>query len=281
MNRNIATFAVALPALVLPTVAVAVAQGANVERLDQASVSAQIALYGQAFLPALAALIATRRIDWGLRRRVAPRVLLWAWLIPVLCVGVAYGTAWTTGLADFVPTSLLDVLLGLGPGVVPFLVLAVGEQLGWSSFLAVRLARTRGPDATALIVGLAWAAFHYPLMLFVPGAVAPGVPVAYALGVFTVETVALAFPLVWLRLRTGSVWPVLLCHATFNAALYFAAQPMTGPGEGALLGEGGLLTSAATALVVLATAPLWRIRNTSSRAETSARHIEKETENHG
>ncbi|MGP3964005.1 hypothetical protein ACTWPT_49375 [Nonomuraea sp. 3N208] len=36
MNRQLTTFAVALPALVLPTVALAVAQGANIAHLDQA-----------------------------------------------------------------------------------------------------------------------------------------------------------------------------------------------------------------------------------------------------
>ncbi|WP_327583918.1 CPBP family intramembrane metalloprotease [Nonomuraea sp. NBC_00507] len=262
MNRQLTTFAVALPALVLPTVALAVAQGANVAHVDQAPVLAQIALFGQAFLPALAALIATRRLDWGFRR-VPLRLLALAWLLPMLCVGAGYGVAWVTGLAAFVPGSPLDVLIGLVPGVVPFLVLALGEQLGWSSLLTVRLAETRGPDATALIVGLAWAAFHYPLMLFVPGAVEPGVPAAYAMAIFTVEAVALAFPLVWLRLRTGSIWPVLLFHATLNASIYFVAQPMTGPGTASawLLGEGGLLTSAATVLVVLATARLWRVKD--------------------
>lgn len=261
MNRQLTTFALALPALVLPTVALAVFQGANVAHPDESPVLAQIALFGQAFLPALAALIATRRIDWGFRR-VPLRMMATAWVIPVLCVGAGYGVAWVTGLAGFVPGSPLDVLIGLVPGAVPFMVLALGEQIGWSSLLTVRLAESRGPDATALIVGPAWGAFHYPLMFFVPGAVEPEVPVLFAVAVFTVETVALAFPLVWLRLRTRSIWPVLLFHATLNASLYFVAQPLTAPGTGSawLLGEGGLLTSGATVLVVIATMPLWRVK---------------------
>ncbi|MBN6054251.1 hypothetical protein JYK22_20080 [Nonomuraea sp. RK-328] len=43
-----------------------------------------------------------------------------------------------------------------------------------------------------------------------------------------------------------------------NASLYLLAQPMTGEGARWLVGEGGALTSVATALVVLATRPLWR-----------------------
>lgn len=261
VNRHLLTYAVALPALVLPTVALAVAQGADVAHLDDSPIYAQMALYGQAFLPALAALIATRRIDWGFRR-VPLRIMAMAWLIPVLCAGAGYGAAWVTGLAGFVPAAPLDVLIGLVPGVVPFVVLALGEQIGWSSLLTVRLAESRGADATALIVGLAWGLFHYPLMIFVPGAVDPGVPIPYAVAVFTVETVALAFPLVWLRLRTRSIWPVLLFHATLNAAIYLVFQPMTAAGTGTawLVGEGGALTSAATVLVVVATMPLWRMK---------------------
>ncbi|MBB2911787.1 membrane protease YdiL (CAAX protease family) [Streptosporangium becharense] len=264
-DRQLIVFAVALPALVLPTVALAVSQGADVNHIESAPVSAQLALYGQAFLPAIAALITTRRLDWGFRR--APwRILALALALPVLCAGLGHTVAWLTGAARFTPVPAWEILQGL-PGLAFFLLLALGEQLGWSSLLAVRLARTFSRAATAVIVGLAWSAFHYPLMLFVPGAVDSDVPVAYAVLWFTVDTVAMAFPLVWLRLRTGSIWPVLVFHAVLNVSLYHVFTPLTSGGSPWLVGEGGALTASVTVLVVLATWRLWRGGPVAGRGE--------------
>ncbi|MEU6411399.1 CPBP family intramembrane glutamic endopeptidase [Microbispora sp. NPDC046933] len=271
---RLAVYGVTLAVLVLPVVALAVSQGADLDRIGDAPIGTQIAVYSQAFMPALAALVAclagggVRALDWGFHR-VPWRTLAAAWAVPVLGTGLAYGTAWLTGAAHFDPGNLaastglhpaLGVLLGLVPGVAPFVVLALGEQLGWSSLLVTRLAARRGPAATAVILGLAWASFHYPLMLFVPGAVEEGVPVPYALLMFTLQTVTLAFPLVWLRLRTRSIWPVLVLHATMNASLYFVAEAMTSAhGRSAwMVGEGGALTTAGLAVAVLLTNRLWR-----------------------
>ncbi|WP_188743614.1 hypothetical protein [Agromyces bauzanensis] len=38
---------------------------------------------------------------------------------------------------------LLAVVVGLIPGVLPFVALALGEQLGWSSFVTARLSVPR------------------------------------------------------------------------------------------------------------------------------------------
>ncbi|GIH28406.1 hypothetical protein Aph01nite_67160 [Acrocarpospora phusangensis] len=200
-------------AVVLPALAYAISQGLDLNRISEAPIGAQLAVYSQAFAPMLAGLA--------------------AWL--------AAGR-------------------GLLPGIVPYVILALGEQIGWSSFLTPRLSRTRSTDATALIVGLCWASFHVPLMLFVPGAIDAGVPIPYAIACFTVQSVTIAFPLVWLRVRTGSIWPVLVLHATLNAALYFVAGAMTAPTEESpwYVGEGGVLTSFYLLAAVLATRKLWR-----------------------
>jgi membrane protease YdiL (CAAX protease family) len=97
-------------------------------------------------------------------------------------------------------------------------------------------------------------------MLFVPGAVEEGVPVPYALLMFTLQTVTLAFPLVWLRLRTRSIWPVLVLHATMNASLYFVAEALTSSYDRSawMVGEGGALTTAGLAAAVVLTRPLWQ-----------------------
>lgn len=127
--------------------------GADLARLDQAPLTAQLALFAPAFVPTVAMLVAwlVSRIapDWGLRR-CGRRTLAVAWVIPVVAAVLAYVPAWMLGLAGYDPAGLQDsaaglpaalgVLLALLPGLVPWMVLASGEQLGWSSWLVVRLA---------------------------------------------------------------------------------------------------------------------------------------------
>ncbi len=287
VRRQFAVFFVTLAALVLPAVAYAVSQGVDLAALDRAPVGAQLALFSQSFAPALAALV-TWAVGggapaWGFRR-VPWRAMGAGWLIALLGVGSAYVAAWMLGVAAFSPESLsgslglpapLVAALALLPGLVPYLLLAVGEQIGWSSFLVPRLAETRSRTAVAILLGLAWASFHVPLMLFVPGAIDDAVPAVQAVTLFAVQCVALAFPMTWLRLRTGSIWPVLVLHATLNAALYFVARPATVPGAESSwwLGEGGLLTTAGIVVAVLATVPLWRGSSAARRTQGPADRI--------
>src|SRR3712207_2110162 len=96
-RRQLAVFFVSLAALVLPAVAFAVSQGVDLAALDRAPVGAQIALFSQSLAPALAALI-TWTVGggapvWGFRR-LPWRSMGAGWLIALLSVGLAYGTAW-------------------------------------------------------------------------------------------------------------------------------------------------------------------------------------------
>ncbi|MGZ4597922.1 MAG: CPBP family intramembrane glutamic endopeptidase [Actinomycetes bacterium] len=181
-----------------------------------------------------------------------------------------YLPAWLTAIADFGVADLehsfgglpapVAILVGLVPGLLPWIALAVGEQLGWSSWLVVRMSELFGRGTVAATYGAGWCLAHVPLMLFIPGAVPSGIPTSYAVVMFLVQTTAMAWPMVWLRLETGSIWPVLVLHAAMNACMYFVGDLMT-VGRGStdwFVGEGALLTSAGVAIAVLLTAPWWR-----------------------
>lgn len=271
-RRQFAAYGLTLAAILLGGAAVAVAEGVDLRTLDDASLLGQLALFGGAFAPTIAMLVAwavgRRGPDWGFRR-TPWRTLGTAWLFSVIAVFTAYAGGWLTGVAGFDPARLeagtgmpplLALVVGLIPGVLPFVALALGEQLGWSSFVTVRLAALRGPDVTALVVGVGWAACHVPLMLFVPGAVVDGIPMAWAITMFAIQCLAFSFPMVWLRVRTRSIWPVLVLHATLNAAIYFVAEFVTVPTAASewFIGEGGALTAAGAVLAALVTIPLWR-----------------------
>jgi hypothetical protein len=284
-RRQFWAYGLSLALIVPGLVAIAVANGVDMRTLDDAPVIGQLALFGGAFAPTLAMLVAwavgRRGPDWGFRR-TPWRTIGIAWLFSVIAVFTAYSAGWLTGIAGFDPARLeagtgmppfLAVVVGLIPGVLPFMALALGEQLGWSSFVTARLAAFRSPDATGIIVGLSWAACHVPMMLFVPGAVVEGIPVAWAIAMFAIQCLAFSFPMVWLRVRTRSIWPVLVLHATLNAAIYFVAEFVTVPTDASewFIGEGGVLTAAGAVVAALVTMPLWRGRRSERAAVPDGR----------
>lgn len=198
---------------------------------------------------------------WGLG---APRWAALAYLLPLGYATAAYGLVWLAGLGG--------VDLGrFHTGVATFVVLgslqsllsATGEELGWRGFLVPTLARTMSFGRVAIVSGAIWAAWHVPLIAFAD--YNAGTPTWYAVLCFAVMVVSLAIPLAWLRLRSGSVWPAAILHASHNLfvqGFFDRVTVDTGPTRW-LTGEFG----AALALTIGITAWMfWRARDSVSSA---------------
>jgi membrane protease YdiL (CAAX protease family) len=126
-----------------------------------------------------------------------------------------------------------------------------GEEFGWRGYLQIRLLADR-PLAAAVVTGLIWGAWHYPIIL--AGYERYESP-PLGLLIFPVLTVLLSIIFGWLRLRTGSVWSASLAHASTNAVggsltalLFLGGSSMT------LVGYNGVL-----AWVPLGAVCLWII----------------------
>ncbi len=277
VRREIAIFLALTAALTAASIAVAVSQGVDVTRLGDAPLVGQVALFGQAFYPGLAAVAARlvtagtlRGLGWGWGWGSTRPYLALSYALPLAYCAVAYGPVWASGLAGFDPgrlaaglplagvpegvAALGAALLALTVGVVPFLVLSLGEEIGWRGLMVPRLAEVMPLPRVALWSGLAWASFHAPLMLFIPGAV-HGVPVPYAVACFAVTGVALSYPLAWLRLKSRSVWPAVVLHASHNAAVYLVCDPLTADSGSTAFFAGE--TGAGLALACASVAALW------------------------
>jgi membrane protease YdiL (CAAX protease family) len=195
--------------------------------------------YSAAFMwcPGLAAVLtllilrrSLRGLGWS---RGGLRCYLIAYALPVaFCVPV-YLVVWWSGLGGFdaaafeayrsrtgLPAGLAGslgviaaVLLSAPLGVIATL----GEELGWRGFLVPRLFASTNFTRTSVITGLVWSAWHYPVVVAVLPVFIPKLPIAYAIACFTVSVVAISFVYTWLRLRSGSVFPPALLHATSNA----------------------------------------------------------------
>jgi membrane protease YdiL (CAAX protease family) len=240
-RREAARFVVLQMVLALATTAVAVAEGVDVRRIEEASALGQAATYGTAVTPLVAALVArwstTRGLrGWGLRR-TSWRTLLLGWTAGVLPVLAAYVAVWTTGAGRFdaaaaatafgLDSAPLAAVLATTVMVLPYVILALAEDIGWRGLLVTRLAEVARPRTVHLVSGVAWSASHLWLLLFF-GGTPDGVAPLYAVAMFTVATTALGSILAAMQLRWG-IWPGVVAHAAVNAVMYHFADPATVP----------------------------------------------------
>jgi membrane protease YdiL (CAAX protease family) len=203
---------------------------------------------GAMWSPALAA-FATKKIfhesvrelpwQWGNAR--------YAWLgyaIPILYALPIYAIVWCTGLGaidmsfllksaaefgwqNFPPALTLTLLVVITAtvGLIPKLSRALGEEIGWRGFLVPELAKVVPFPMVAIISGLMWAAYHYPVLLFAD--YNAGGPAWFGLTCFTLAVVAESFILAWLVLCARSLWPAAIFHASHNLFIQSIFTPLT------------------------------------------------------
>lgn len=203
-------------------------------------------------------------VSWRLGRDRA-RSYLTAWLFPVAVGGLAYGLAWATGLATFeapatsslglsgmapLPRFALTVALALLLGVVLSALTAMGEEIGWRGYMLTRLLDARVPHPV-LVSGLIWGLWHTPLI--VSGQYAAGPYPLLSAPLFLVSVVAGGLVAAFVRLRSGSVWPAILFHASWNSVIQGPFDGFTRGGDSARttsiwIGESGVLVVVASLL---------------------------------
>lgn len=185
-----------------------------------------------------------------------------AYILPIAYATVAYGAVWLARLGDLDLTRANgNVLTFVFLGSLLSLATATGEELGWRGCLVPLLARSMSVTRVSVVSGFIWAAWHMPLIVFAD--YNAGTNTWYAVLCFTISVVALSLPMAWLRLRSASVWPAALLHASHNLYVqdFFDRVTVdTGPTRW-LTGEFG----AALAITIGITACLfWRMRHAAS-----------------
>jgi uncharacterized protein len=221
--------------------------------------------------PALASFVAravrregVRDVSFRFGGRSGARMALVGWLFPLAVGAVAYGVAWSTGLAtyrsaslpglprDLSPAAAFAVIAGLQLtlGTVLGALSAAGEEIGWRGYMLTRL-MDAGIPRPVLVSGLIWGAWHIPMILGEVYAAGPHPSLSAA--VFLGSILPISFLLAHLRLQSGSVWPAVVGHAAWNATIQGAFDASTVPGASALwVGESGILVAVASAAVVYA-----------------------------
>ncbi|EOQ15665.1 CAAX amino protease [Bacillus cereus B5-2] len=193
-----------------------------------------------------------------------------ALLIPMIICGITYSIAWLSGIAGFQHPEggMLEPIynmLGLQYVTAPFsfiylvvlsgifgsllgLIPALGEEMGWRGYMLTRLVDAEF-SRPILISGLIWATWHVPIVI--AGLYVEGSSVLLSvLGIYFC-IVPFSYITAYLRLITGSVWPSVIIHTTWNAIIQGPfARASTGHKSEIWIGESGLIT----AIIILITA---------------------------
>ncbi|MGA8042926.1 MAG: CPBP family intramembrane glutamic endopeptidase, partial [Terracidiphilus sp.] len=138
-------------------------------------------------------------------------------------IAATYGLAHAPRLA----TLMLGIPLIATLGLPLSMANALGEEIGWRGFLLPRLTRQFGFTGGCLVSGVIWALWHFPALLWAD--YNAGTNPRYALGCFTLMVVGLAFVMGWVRLRSGSLWPCAMLHASHNLMVQAIFDRMTAP----------------------------------------------------
>ena len=170
--------------------------------------------------------------------------LVLALVIPLIYCLLGYGLVWLTGRGkyngQFPPNFPIFLITMLVNGTLS----ATLEEIAWRGFLVPKMIKITSFTPTAIITGLIWAVWHYPLIIFTN--VRPGnTPLLYSLACFTIFAVGLSFATAWFRLQSGSVWTASLLHGSHNVFMLHVFNTLTTDSGGTwlLLGEYGSITA--------------------------------------
>lgn len=190
------------------------------------------------------------------------RFYLAAWLLPLLVTipgGLAYYLLFPQSFDPNLPTARNDAIPFPVAGIAsPWMVLlsytlqymilqvlvagvfALGEESGWRAYLLQRLIgrfssagnadTAASARKAALLVGVIWSVWHLPvfLMQWEANSLFPGAFFLFML-LYTVNTTSQGVLLAWAVLRSGSVWPAAIGHATILGVCWVASAALKGP----------------------------------------------------
>ncbi|MDG1905769.1 MAG: CPBP family intramembrane metalloprotease [Arenicella sp.] len=168
-----------------------------------------------------------------------------SFLVPLAIAMLSYLIIWGLGFAEFnssfADTAREDYNL---PGwsdtsIIAFHVLLTatfslllsipsvfGEEIAWRGFVVGELSKLMSFGRVALISGVLWSAFHWPLII--KGFYGSGyTPLIFQISLFTLFIMSNSVIMTYLRYKTDSVWTAVLYHASSNIFVQKVFTPMT------------------------------------------------------
>jgi membrane protease YdiL (CAAX protease family) len=204
--------------------------------------------------------------------------ILTAIFVPILYLGLSYGIYWLVNKGSF--TGDLNTLSAVSASytgklehqsvvtvitliiaVFSSILLAAGEEIGWRGFLLPQMTKIWNAKTAVIVSGLIWAVWHMPIMI--AGLYLPGTPLWYKLPMFVIEVITITAIMSVLTLKSKSVWPAILLHASHNYFDQAIFGTLTNSVNKAyFVGETGIITLIAMLLVAIGTVMLFRKKST-------------------
>jgi membrane protease YdiL (CAAX protease family) len=189
-------------------------------------------------------LIKEQLIELGWKWKTT-NILILAFLIPILYSFIAYLVIWNFGFGEFYNEDFVQKI-GTSFGITslsPFWIIlifimftgtfglvrscssALGEEIGWRGFLTPELYKKYGFIKTSVIVGIIWAIWHYSVIIF--GGYNLGTSLIYELTCFTIMIISMSFIFTYFTIKSGSLFPAMILHATHNLYIQAIFTPLT------------------------------------------------------
>ena len=199
---------------------------------------------------------AVRGLLRGIRRWRVGRAWI-ALLIPPACILASLLLLRLLVSSAYAPqVFLVGILFGLVAGFF--------EELGWTGFAYPRMELRFGPLAGALVLGMLWGLWHFPVVDSLGAAAPHGDTWPLFFGAFVLAMTALRVLIVWIYRRSGSLLMAQLMHASSTGSLVvFGAPHVSATQEATWYALYG-------ALLAIVTAVMWRVVPARQRVPTAA-----------
>lgn len=168
-----------------------------------------------------------------------------SYLVPLGFIATAYAVICLFGLGEWYNTDFLIAQKqaynltewsNLGILIFHFLITAtitfiltlpsvLGEEVAWRGLLVSELAKSMRFTKVALVSGIIWSVFHYPLIIL--GLYGNSItPLAYQLLMFTLYLMGWSMIMTYLRYKTNSLWTAVIFHASGNIFMQKFFNPL-------------------------------------------------------
>lgn len=181
------------------------------------------------FLPGLVSILITfavqRRWSFGdfSFAKFDPIYLFLGFIIPVILYVVSLAIQLWAGSFKLKPNiEWSKIFPGIPVMILVLIFFVAGEEVGWRGFLQTPLVEEFGMVGGVIILGLIWGIWHAPIALRGHNLNSDFWAEAFVLYPFM--CVCYSFPLAFLTIGSGSIWPALVFHATNNTLGSIGAQ---------------------------------------------------------
>jgi len=197
--------------------------------------------------PALASFITLKirkrpisSLPWSLKEL---QYLKLAYITPILYVSMAYVLIWLFRFGDLINADrilqwstdlgidssnqtlviIVMIFLLLTVGVIKNLGSTLGEEIGWRGFLIFELRKVMSFKSLAIVSGLIWAVWHFPIINLMYGG---SEYLLLHLSAFTIMIIGISIILAYYTFKSNSLWPAALYHSVHNIYIQKVCTPL-------------------------------------------------------